>query len=410
MHIELDPVGGVAGDMFIAAVLDAFPDLEAGMLVAVRAAGLPEPALCRLLPHSDQVLTGKRFLVENLEALESPVQRHGLTPKAPHHHAHTPFREIRAQLLDSALDRPVALRAVAIFALLAEVEARVHGATPEEVSFHELGGWDSIADMVGAAYLIESLGATWTVSALPRGSGRVHTAHGWLAVPPPATALLLEGFQIIDDGIAGERVTPTGAAILRHLGANRPGARRARRLHCGGTGFGTRTLPGLSNVLRLLAFQEEDLPGRDHVGVISFEVDDQAPEDLASGVERLRARDDVLDVLQMPAYGKKGRLTVHLQVLCRAGQAEAVVRACFEQTTTLGVRLQEVERRLLAREAGIVAVEGQPLRVKYAERPGGRTAKVESDDIAEAPDQAARSRLRRQVQSMPGEPGEEASA
>src|SRR5215217_1319946 len=106
----------------------------------------------------------------------------------------------------------------------------------EEVTFHEVGGWDSVADMVGAAFLIDALGATWSVSVLPRGNGRVHTEHGWLPVPTPATALLLEGFALMDDGLAGERITPTGAAILRHLNARQDEDRRPRRLLKSGSG------------------------------------------------------------------------------------------------------------------------------------------------------------------------------
>src|SRR5262249_10593072 len=166
------------------------------------------------------------------------------------------FRDIRTRLERSTLKPGVKRRAIHIFTLLAEVEGKVHGMPAEAVSFHELGGWDSIADMVGAAFLIEALDpSTWSVSALPQGSGRVKTDHGWLPVPTPATALLLQGFELFDDGLPGERVTPTGAAILKHLNTapgDAPHRHRPRRLLRIGTGFGTRTFPGLSNVLRVL--------------------------------------------------------------------------------------------------------------------------------------------------------------
>ena len=123
------------------------------------------------------------------------------------------------------LDPAVRRRALAIFSLLAEAEARVHGCAVEDVLFHEVGAWDSIADIVSAAFLIEESAATnWTVGAIPLGAGRVHTAHGLLPVPAPATALLLEGFPFIDDGVGGERVTPTGAAIVRQRFRVRPAA------------------------------------------------------------------------------------------------------------------------------------------------------------------------------------------
>jgi len=251
------------------------------------------------------------------------------------------------------------------------------------VSFHELGGWDSIADMVGAAYLIDAIGASrWTVSALPQGSGRVKTEHGWLPIPTPATVLLLQGFELIDDGLPGERVTPTGAAILRHLNSAQRSLRVRRRLLRTGSGFGTRTLPGTSNVLRLLAFEATEVEvSRDQVAHIAFEVDDQTPEDLAIALDRLRAHPAVLDVLQIPGFGKKGRMTAHIQILAQPDDVESVLSACFKETTTLGARWQLIERRILPRTQESVEVSGRSIRVKVAQRPDAATAKAESDDL-----------------------------
>ena len=383
MHLHLDAVGGVAGDMFIAATLDAFPDLRDGMLQAIRASGLPDDISCRAIEHRDDVLTGLRFLVEG-----PPYRPHDRGLALPEErHRHTPFREVRARLEQAALEPGVKRRAIHIFTLLAEVEGKVHGVPAEAVSFHELGGWDSIADMVGAALLIEALEpSTWSVSALPQGSGRVKTDHGWLPVPTPATALLLQGFELIDDGLPGERVTPTGAAILKHLNAARSDAaqqtREARRLLRTGTGFGTRTLPGLSNVLRLLVSEDAtERMGSDRVAQIAFEVDDQTPEDLAIALDRLRSHPAVLDALQMPAFGKKGRITAHIQILAEPEDLDGVFNACFSETATLGLRWQLMERRILERSQTTVDVEGRSVRVKIAQRPGTPTAKVESDDL-----------------------------
>src|SRR5262249_58217998 len=124
------------------------------------------------------------------------------------------FRDIRTRLERSTLKPGVKRRAMHIFTLLAEVEGKVHGMPAEAVSFHELGGWDSIADMVGAAFLIHALKpSTWSVSALPQGSGRVKTDHGWLPIPTPAPALLLQGFELIDHGPPGGKAPPTRAAL-----------------------------------------------------------------------------------------------------------------------------------------------------------------------------------------------------
>jgi uncharacterized protein (TIGR00299 family) protein len=380
LHIHLDTVGGVAGDMFIAAVCAAFPELRAGMLAALQHTGLPPDVQCWFAEHADHALTGLRFLVHDPHD-EAHRQAH---VRGLHHpHDERAFADIRAALLASGLEPEVKQRAVAIFSLLAEVEGEIHGVPAEQVSFHELGGNDSIADIVGAAYLIAGLpGATWSVSPLPLGRGRVKTAHGMLPVPAPAAARLLQGFDFVDDGVEGERVTPTGAAILKHLGASRGVARAPRRLTRTGHGFGTRTFPELSNVLRALVFERPALQGADDsVALIAFEVDDQSPEDLAIALDHLRAHPGVLDVLQIPAFGKKGRMLAHLQILADPGAAEDVFEACFDETTTLGLRWQVVERRVLARRQKTVQLEGRSVRVKVAERLDTRTAKAESDDL-----------------------------
>ena len=399
MHIHLDAVGGVAGDMFIAAMLDAFPDLRTGMLAAIRAAGLPADVHVGIAEHQDHALTGLRFRVIEPRAAELLV--------AAHHHPHTPFADIRAHLLGCALVPAVRGRAIAIFSALAEAEAKVHGKTVDTVSFHELGEWDSIADIVGTAFLIDALSpeddaATWSVSSLPLGRGRAKTAHGMLPIPTPATVLLLEGFEFADDGLEGERVTPTGAAILRHLNCSQTASRRSRRLLRTGIGFGTRTFPGISNVLRILAFEEaRESRGSDEVAQVQFEVDDQTPEDLAIALDKLRSHPSVLDVLQTPAFGKKGRMTMHIQLLADAADMESVFDACFSETTTIGLRFQLMQRRKLARASTTVEAAGRQMRVKVTERSGRKTAKVEADDLLNViGGRAERERLQREAEQV----------
>jgi uncharacterized protein (TIGR00299 family) protein len=399
MHIHLDAVGGVAGDMFIAAMLDAFPDLRDGMLAAIRAAGLPAEVHVGFAEHQDHALTGLRFRVMEPRTAELLV--------AAHHHPHTPFADIRAHLQACALTPSVRAHAIGIFTVLAQAEAKVHGKTIDTVSFHELGEWDSIADIVGAAFLIDAFAspgaaATWSVSSLPLGRGRAKTAHGMLPIPTPATVLLLEGFEFADDGLEGERVTPTGAAILRHLGCTQSASRRSRRLLRTGIGFGTRTFTGISNVLRVLAFEEvREHRGSDEVAQVQFEVDDQTPEDLAIALDKLRAHPSVLDVLQTPAFGKKGRMTMHIQLLADVADMEAVFDACFSETTTIGLRFQVMQRRKLARASTTVEAAGRQMRVKIAERPGRTTAKVEADDLLNViGGRAERERLQREAEQV----------
>lgn len=396
LHLHLDAIGGVAGDMFLAAVVDAFPELAPVILDAQRAAGLPAEVHCRFLDHRDEILTGKRFEVDDPhERAHRHAHAHG------HHHTHddTAFAHIRTNLEGAPLEPEVRTRALDMFTRIARVEGKVHGVPLEAVRFHELGGWDSIADIVGAAAAIARLQASWSVSVLPLGRGRVRSAHGWIPVPAPATASLLEGYAFIDDGLEGERVTPTGAAILSHLAARQDDRGTRGRLLAGGSGFGTRTFPGLSNVLRLLAFetaQMKQADDTDRVAVLAFEVDDQSPEDLAIGLDQLRESPGVLDVLQMPAFGKKGRMSMHVQVLARPEHMDEVARTIFTETTTLGVRRHLVERRILSREQMQVSIGEHTLRVKVAARGSLRTAKVESDDLrAAAHGRVERERMRR---------------
>lgn len=365
MHIHIDPLGGLAGDMFLAAMLDAWPQEMPGLEAAVRAAGLPPEISLTFKPHADHALTGARFVVE--------MQRET--------HSLGAYRDIAAGLKAADLGAGVRDHALAIFAILAEAEAHVHGVAVEDVTFHELAGWDSIADIVGAAYLIDRLKpASWSVAPLPMGRGRVMTAHGPLPLPAPAAARLLEGFPLIDDGIEGERVTPTGAAILRHLKAG-SGPHNPMRLRRSGIGFGTRTFPGLSNAVRILVFDEAPSQA-EQVGVIAFEVDDQTPEDLAAGLDALRGREDVLDVVQFPVFGKKGRLMTSIQVLCRPERLDAVIDGCFLETTTIGLRWQRTARSVLPRRQSA----SDDVSVKIVQRPdGGRTAKADIDAVTGEP-------------------------
>ncbi len=405
-HIHLHPLGGAAGDMFVACLLDAYPELRQQAIAAAQAmARVP----CRTVPHTDGTLTGFRFEVE---PPHTSRHGHGGGHGDGHGHAHhAAWRDIRARLEASALAEPVCAHAVGIFAVLAEAEGRVHGMPADEVTFHEIGAADSIADIVAAAAVIAALGPTrWTVASLPLGGGTVHTAHGPMPVPAPATALLLEGFTLHDDGIMGERVTPTGAAILRYLGGGGGGSATPAggTLRRTGYGFGSRRLPGISNCLRALVFDADGpaaAAGHRQLAVVSFEVDDQSGEDLATGLERLRSLGGVHDVLQMPAFGKKSRLAVHVQVLAAPEMLEDVVKACFSETTTIGLRTHLVEGRALPRRLAEVEVEGHALTVKLVQRPGTGdgavvTGKAEADHLRPVASHAARVQIRQEAERL----------
>jgi hypothetical protein len=367
LHLHLDPVGGIAGDMFCAALLDAFPDRLEGLRAVVTRLGPPEGWAIELEPVSEP-FAGLRFRVV-------------LPPEPDHRHRH--WRDIRSLLDRAGLEQAVHARTVDVFGRLAAAEARVHGVAVDEVAFHEVGDWDSIVDVVGAAYLLHSAGVeTVSCGPLPLGGGVVRSAHGLLPVPAPATLELTHGLSWHDDGAAGERVTPTGAAILAAL---RPVHSPPVGALCWtGVGFGTRRLAGRPNCLRVLCLEPvaATLPGAETLLELAFDVDDQTAEDLAAALDRLRSTDGVLDVATVPAIGKSGRLAQHVQLLCRPESLPTIAERCLRETSTIGLRWHRVERLALPRRFVEVEVEGRVLTVKVVDRPGGPTAKVESRCLA----------------------------
>ena len=366
--IHLDPVGGVAGDMFVAALLDAFPELT-DRVAADAATVLPAGA--------------GRPVLEERESGGIRAARFGLSLSGAAHGgsgegADGSYRALAALIGAAPLSPGTSARAIGILTILAEAEARIHGVAIDDVHFHEIAGWDSLLDMVAAGSIAAALdGARWTVSALPRGGGMVRTEHGLLSVPAPATALILEGFVWRDDGIPGEQVTPTGAAILKHLVSEiLPGTEG--RLTATGTGAGTRTLAGIPNVLRALVFEGAAMPSEDRVTVMAFEVDDMTGEEIGVAAGRLRAAEGVLDLSIGQRWGKKDRPLQSFQLIVRPELAETVVRRCFTETSTIGLRVREERRVVLAREERVI----DDIGIKSVLRPVvGATRKAESDDL-----------------------------
>jgi uncharacterized protein (TIGR00299 family) protein len=426
LDIHLDPLGGLSGDMFVAALLDAFPEHWPHVQSTIASLKLGEEGECKLAPHRDHSFAGHRFLVgtdrtaSNLSGSWQQTDGHGDPPHShegsvhhQHLHAHEhqtghkALADIRTKLERSSLDDDVKKHAIAIFELLAQAEAKVHGVDMDSVTFHEVGAVDSIVDIVAAAQLISLICADrWTSAPLPIGSGRINSAHGVLPIPAPAAALLLQGLPVMDDGVPGERVTPTGAALSAYLIDPRARSNaRILRMSRSGIGFGGRTLPGLSNCLRVLAFDEAApfvrsmVAGsidRRQLAVVTFEVDDQSPEDLAAGLDHIRAMHEVFDVTQTSVVGKKGRMAAHVQILVSPLELESAIVACFEETTTIGLRYQLTDGAILRRRLATIAMEGgDKLQVKIVERPGGmQSGKAEAADVASQRGHRERARLR----------------
>lgn len=348
MLAYFDAFSGISGDMTVGALLDlGFPieDLRA----AIAGLGLDgcEVALTR---HEHGAIRAAKFEVRVREP--EPERT---------------FAAIRAIIERGSLPAAARDRALAAFRVLAEAEAKIHGLPADHVHFHEVGGVDAIADIVGAALGVEALGVTSIhVGPLPLGSGVVESRHGPLPVPAPATVELLRGFAVKPGDGEGEMVTPTGAAILRGFGAVSGPAPvfRAERV---GYGAGTRRLADRPNVLRIILGEAPAAvgAGRDEMLVIETNIDDMNPELYEHAAARLFAA-GAADVTLVPAQMKKGRPGVLLQVLAAPALRDAVIGVLFAETTTIGVRLHGVERVKLERRVEEVATPYGPIAVKIS--------------------------------------------
>ena len=199
----------------------------------------------------------------------------------------------------------------------------------------------------------------------------------------------------MEDEESGERVTPTGAAILRYLSPSQAPNLSVLELIGAGTGFGTRKLKFRSNMLRVVAYGLSDTNEQrgqyDEVEVLRCEIDDQTPEDLAVAIEAIRDQKGVLDVCQWPVFGKKGRISIALQVLLQPGFGNIIADFLFDETTTLGVRYFNQKRRIIGRKD--VDVDGT--NVKIAVRASGVSAKTDIADVLDIRGSDKRDRVRR---------------
>jgi pyridinium-3,5-bisthiocarboxylic acid mononucleotide nickel chelatase len=366
----LDCTGGLAGDMLLAALLDAGASEEALRAVPGR------------LGLSDVELRLERVQRHAIGALHLDVVGATHAHGEADGHAHRSWRAIRDELGAADLSERVRGRSVAVFGRLAEAEGAVHGIPPEDVHFHELGALDTLVDVVGAVSLLEDLGITRLVcSPLPMGNGVVRAAHGALPLPAPATAALLIGAPVFGVEIEGETVTPTGAALAATL-ADAWGRLPAMSLRAIGYGAGTADFAERANLVRVLIGDAPERPGEAEVIVLETNLDDVNPELVPDAVERCFAV-GALDVWTVPVMMKKGRPGFVLSALARPSAEEAVARALLEETTALGVRVDRRRRYELAREERTVSVDGHSVRVKLG-RLDGRIVNVapEHDDCA----------------------------
>ncbi len=357
----LEPVGGVAGDMFLAAALHLGVS-EVELTRHLATLGVPG---WRLATRSAEV-SGIRGLHLDVE-LEGPQ---------PHSRA---YAEIAALVRGAALPPRAREAALAMLERVGRAEAKVHGVPLEQVHFHEVGAVDSIVDLCGAALVLELLGWPRAVASPPElGQGFQKTHHGILPVPPPAVLEILAGVTVRPGGPQGEAVTPTGAAILRELfEVGTPPPFVPRRI---GYGVGTSRWPDRPNVLRLT--EGDRSPTGGELLLLEANLDD-CPGQLVARAIEAALEEGALDAWAAPVTMKKGRPGLVLSALAPVARREEVARALLRETTTLGVRFRAVERMELARELHTVETPYGPVRIKVG-RLGGEVlnAHPEWDDCA----------------------------
>jgi pyridinium-3,5-bisthiocarboxylic acid mononucleotide nickel chelatase len=348
MLAYLDCFSGISGDMLLGALLHAGLDLD-----ELRA-GLAA------LPLSGYTIGAKRVTDHGLSGVRCVVH---MDEPDPHGHRH--LREIREILAAGRLPERARERALAIFTRLAEAEGAIHGVSPEEVGFHEVGAVDSIVDFVGTALGFEILGIEEVYcSELPLTSGRVRSAHGPLPVPAPATLELLKDSGVIWKNVPGEGelVTPTGAAVIATLAKiGRPDRMTVERV---GYGFGQKKLPW-ANCLRLLLGERARVadPERDEIVALASNIDNMTGEALGWLMDRLLSA-GALDVSYTPLQMKKNRPGAQLTVLAAPDDAERLSSLILRESATLGVRMARMERRKADRREEIIETPLGAVRVK----------------------------------------------
>ena len=327
-HVHFQPVGGAAGDMILASLV---------------AAGAPLQGITNSL---DRLGIAFDLAVEHAEV--SGIRALRVVVAHPEEHAHRTFEDVRSLLEVAGLPDRASTRALEAFRRLAVAEGAVHGLSPEEVSFHEVGAVDSVVDVVGSCVALELLGVqTVSCGPLPMGSGVVGSAHGPLPAPGPATLEVLKGSRVRWVEEERETTTPTGAALMSALtGGGFSDAAPAMELRGVGYGAGRLRLRNAPNLLRAVV---GELEGKwDGVELIEANVDDAPGEFLGAAVERLLAA-EALDAWLEPILMKRGRGAYKVCALVASGERERLTRLLMRETGTLGVRHLPVGRRVAER-------------------------------------------------------------
>lgn len=357
-----DLIGGVSGDMFVAALLDL---------------GLP---LDRLRAELKKIPT-LRFDIRSRKKIIHSLRASQFQVICPKHEAPRSWKQIRGLIKRSKLDPAVKSTSSEIFAVLAAAEAKIHGVPIDQVHFHEVGATDSVVDIVAAAVGVRELAIeAFYFSVIPLGHGMISSAHGLLPAPGPATLELLRGLPVVRSDADSETVTPTGAAIVRTLGKQfaRPPAMTIEKI---GYGAGKRDFAERPNLFRIILGRADSSASLEEMLVIETNIDDMNPQLFDHVMERLFAA-GARDVFLAPIQMKKNRPATLLSVIAEPRHRQKLSEIIFKETSTLGLRYHVVSRMILKREMKKVKTRFGEVTVKIIEQlDGSRRVVPEYDDL-----------------------------
>jgi len=355
MIAYFDCFSGISGDMTLGALLDL------GLQVSV----LDE--MIHALNLKNTSIEKKSTTFMGISGTQAIVH----TGASPIRH----FSDIRELITKSALSQHVRAQSIAMFEKLAEVEAHIHGCNIERVHFHEVGAVDSIVDIVGTACGLEALGIDHIVfSSLPMGTGFVDCQHGRLPIPAPATVNILTDVPVYGTDVPHELVTPTGALFAKCL-ASSYGILPEMRIVKTGYGAGSLRLSDRPNLLRIVLGNRNDNCQTnsmcESVGIIEANIDDMTPECLSYAMSKIMSA-GALDVVVSSVHMKKNRSGHQLQIICLPTDISRLTDMILQETSTIGVRYQIVQRKVLKRQAITVQTKWGPIDAKEIVQPDGR--------------------------------------
>jgi uncharacterized protein (TIGR00299 family) protein len=344
--LYIDCFSGISGDMMVGALLDMGLDFS-------------------LLKNELKKLNIEGYSIDCREVTINSIKAKKFDVKVTGPQLKRDYRDIKKVVESSRLDERVKRISLDIFKIIAEAEAKIHNCSIDKVHFHEVGAVDSIIDIVSAAVGIKNLKAvSFYSSKVPLGRGFVDTAHGRFPVPAPATIEILKGLPVFEGNFSFEVTTPTGAAVLKSV-VNKFGQIPPMVIEGTGYGAGSGKNKKIPNLLRILSgvVKDKDIPGSEDLVILSANIDDDNPE-IIGYIQRKLLENSALDVWTEPIYMKKSRPAFKLCILCDKKSEAEIIDIVLIESTTLGIRREEVKRYSIDRKIKTADLPYGKVRVK----------------------------------------------